>query len=189
MPDSKLTPEAEAALGAEVTAHAQGATPDPVAAAAGTAAAMTERGPTLPAEEELNSFMARMQADYARMAAELETLKTQQAQALAGAGGPLTVRYAQGAADKVAALVAAHPDAPQGHFAALTAAAEKLHAEAQAVAKGGGALGVLQDAAAAVERFALKTHPRAWRRHIDWSAILDDAETAAAEAVKLAGAL
>lgn len=162
--------------------------PSPAADQAATAAAIAaaQRGPVLPAETELDAFMAQVKADYARVSAELEALKSQQAAALVAGGGPLAVRYAQGAADKVAALVAAHPDAPPGHFAAAVTAAETLAAEAQKLVKSGGSAGVLQSAGAALEKFAVRTHWRTWGKHIDWSAILDDTETAVEEGLKLA---
>lgn len=181
-----LSPEA-AALLAEQQQAANATQPSPAADQAASAAAMTERGPVLPAESELDDFMAQMREKFDSMSAELEALKSQQQAAFVAGGGPMAVRYAQGAADKVAALVSAHPDAPRDHFAPVVQAAGNLAAEAEKLVKGtGGSAAVLQQAGAAVEKFATKTHWRTWGKYIDWSAILDDAETAVEEGLKLA---
>lgn len=183
--DNPLTPEA-AELLAEQQAAANATQPSPAADQAATAAAMTERGPALPAESEMDAFMARMQAQFDDMAKTIETLKAQQAEALKANGEPYAVRYANGAADKLAALAAAHPDAPQGHFAAVIDAAGRLAEQAAAIVKGSGKLPELEQAADAVVRFATRGHGRGWNKHVDWSAILDDVETAVDEARKIA---
>lgn len=183
--DSPLTPEA-AALLAEEQAAANAAQPSPAEQQAATAAAMTERGPELPAESEMDAFMARMQAQFDDMAATIADLKSQQASALRSQGEPYATRYATGAADKIAALAVAHPDAPQGHFAGVLDAAQRLAGEAAAIVKGTGTLPALEQAAAEVVRFATRGHGRAWNKHVDWSAILDDVETAVEEAQKIA---
>lgn len=178
-----------AALLAEQQAAANATQPSPAADQAATAAAIAaaQRGPELPAESAIDKFMAEIKADYARVAAELEALKAQQQAALVAGGGPMAVRYAQGAADKVAALVAAHPDAPPGHFTAAVDAAAALADQAAQLVKGsGGSVSALQAAGAALERFATRTHWRTWGKHIDWSAILGDVETAVDEGLKLA---
>src|SRR5215469_3884518 len=132
-----MTPEQEAELAAQLGGQAD-ASPSAAGAAAESAAAMTDRGPVLPAEADIDAFMAEMRAKYNDMAAQLEQMKAQQSAALAAAGGPLVTRYAQGAADKAAALVAQHPDAPLGHFGPLQAATADLAKAAEALASKGG---------------------------------------------------
>jgi hypothetical protein len=180
-----LSAEAAALLADELAAHAAAA-PGTQADQAATAAAMTERGPALPAEADIEEFMAAVKAQMADMQAQLNVYKQQAAEAQAAAGIPLVVRYAQGASDKIAALVSAHPDAPQGHFAPVVKAAQALAGEAEKLSAGTGALTAVQTAAADVEKFATRTHWRAWGKHIDWSAILGDVEEAGEAALKLA---
>jgi len=184
----KDTPQtAEAAALAEQAAASVGLG-DAAAAQAAAAAEMAgaERGPVLPAESEMDAFMARMQAQFDEMAKTIDTLKAQQADALRAQGEPYAVRYANGAADKLAAVIAAHPDAPQGHFAGVLADAGRLAEQAAAIVKGTGALPELETAADAVVRFITRGHARGWNKHVDWSAILDDVETAVEEARKIA---
>lgn len=183
--DSPLTPEA-AALLAEEQAAANATQPTPAGEQAATAAAITDRGPALPAESDMDAFMAAARAQLADMAAQIELLKSQQAEALRANGEPYVTRYATGAADKIGALVAAHPDAPVGHFAGVLAAVTKLAGGASAIAKGTGTLAELEQAAGDVIRFAERGHARAWNKHIDWSAIVGDVETAVDEARKIA---
>lgn len=183
--DEPLSPEAQQLL-AEQAAQLPAAQPSPAADQAATAAQMTDRGPVLPAESEIDAFMTQMREQFASMSAELNALKAQQAAALQAGGGPMVTRYAQGAADKVAALIAAHPDAPRDHFAPLADAAGKLADAAGALVKSGGDSGKLESAAAAVGRFLERTHWKAWGKHIDFSALADDVETAVEEGIKLA---
>lgn len=184
-PDGELSPEA-AQLLAEQTAAQVAASPTTADVQAETAAAITDRGPTLPAEADIDAFMEDMRAKFASMSAELESLKAQQAAALVADGGPLVTRYAQGAADKVAALVTSHPDAPRDHFAPAVAAAAELADAAGKLAKGSGPAAAVEAAAGKLTRFLGRTHWREWGKHIDFSAIADDAETAVDEALKLA---
>lgn len=185
--DEVLSAEAAELLREQTTAQVA-SSPSTAAVQDATAAAIASggRGPELPAESALDAFMAEMKAKFDSMSAELNALKAQQASALASQGGPLVTRYAQGAADKAAALVAAHPDAPQDHFAPLLAAVADLAGHAGDLVGGNGDAGKLQTAAAAVERFATRTHGRAWGKSIDWSALLGDVETAVDEGLKLA---
>jgi hypothetical protein len=173
---------------ADEAAQQVAASPSPAEQAAASAAAMTDRGPELPAENAMDTFMEQMRAQFDSMSAEIAALKTQQATYFAAQGTPMAVRYAEGADDKAKALVAAHPDAPRGHFAALTSATAALKSEAAKLVKGDGdgSVSVLTSAEQAIQRFATRTHVRQWGKHIDWSALLEDAETAVDEALKLA---
>jgi hypothetical protein len=183
--DGPLSAEGAALAAAALADHAAGS-PSAAGAQADTAAAMTERGPALPAEADIEKFMADVKAQMADMQAQLLIYKQQAAEAQAAAGVPLVVRYAQGVRDKVLALVAAHADAPQGHFKAVVDAAGRLATEAESLHAGTGALSLVQGAAADVEKFATRTHWRTWGKHIDWSAILGDVEEAGEAALKLA---
>jgi hypothetical protein len=180
-----LSAEAAAMAADELAAHAAAA-PSPAADQAATAAAMTERGPTLPMEEQIEQYMETMKAQLADMATQISVLKKQQADTVAGQGTPMVVRYAQGAADKIAALAVAHPDAPQHHFGPLKAAAGKLAEEAQKLNDGSGSLAALKDVTGAVEKFAARTHWKTWGKHIDFSMILSDVEDAIEAGEKLA---
>jgi hypothetical protein len=184
--EQPLSAEAAAAL-RQGTERMTAATPSPAGEQAATAAAIAGggRGPELPAESQLDEFMATMRAQFDSMKAELEALKQQQANALAATGGPLVSRYAQAVVDKANALVAQHPDCPPGHFAPLLKAAATLSEHAEALARDGGDPAKLEAAGAAVERFAARTHNRAWGKSIDWSALLVDVETAVDEGRKL----
>jgi hypothetical protein len=187
--DTPLTPEQEAALAAEAQAHTV-SQPNPASEQAATAAAMSQRGPLLPAEEDMEKMMAAIKAQSEQIAAlqgQLGTMAKQQEEALAANGGPLPTRYATAVADKVTATVAAHPDAPDGHFAPLVEASGKLKEAAAAVVKGGGAVADVESAAGAVSRFLDKTHIKTWAKHIDWSAMADDLEAVVTEAAKLVG--
>jgi hypothetical protein len=186
--DAPLSAEAAALAADELGRHAATA-PSAAAAQADSAAAMTDRGPTLPAEADIEQFMADVKAQMADMQAQLQIYKTQAAEAQAAAGVPMVVRYAEGARDKITAMAAAHPDAPQHHFkpaleasAALADAATSLHTGA------GKTVDDVKDAAAAVEKFATRTHWRTWGKHVDWSAILGDVEETVEAGLKIAAA-
>ena len=187
--DSGLTAEQEEFLRQQAAAHAATA-PSPAGEAAGVAAQMGERGPLLPAEEQMDAMMAALKAQseqIAALTAQIGTMQKQQAEALAASGGPMVTRYAEGARDKIAAHVTANPDAPAGHFDELTGAAGQLVDAAAAIAKDAAAgTGPVEKAAAAITRFVSRTHVRQWGKHIDWSAALDDVETVVEEALKLA---
>lgn len=162
--------------------------PNPAAEQAATMAQVTERGPLLPAEEEMDKFMTLLKEQSEQiktLQGQLGTMQEQQQAALSAAGGPMPTRYASAVAEKAAAAVAAHPDAPDGHFAPLTKAAADLKTAAAAVVKGSGVAADAEKAAAAVEKFITRTHWKAWGKHIDWSAMADDVE-AVVEAVRAA---
>lgn len=176
MPDKK-DPTAEAA-GAMLRDQVA-ATPNPAAVQAQTASVIgaAERGPELPAESAMDEFMARMAKEFAGMKAELAALKAQQSAALAAQGGPLPARYATAVADKVAAIIAQHPDCPDGHFKPLLEAAAKLQA-AGSEADGNGNATAIEKAGTAITKFTTRTHAKAWGKSIDFSALLDDVEAA-----------
>src|SRR6516165_8564077 len=92
--DDLLTAE-QAELLREQTAAQVASSPSTAAVQDVTAAVIAGggRGPELPAESALDAFMAEMKAKFDSMSAELEALKTQQANALAATGGPLVTRY------------------------------------------------------------------------------------------------
>lgn len=155
------------------------------------AIASGERGPLLPAETQIDAMMAQIKAQSEQleaMGAALGSVQRQMAEAQAATGGPLTVRYAQGAADKLAAMAVQYPNHPLGlkHFDPAHEAAASLVDASKAVVKGGGPVADVEKAAAAVEKFISRTHKRLGGVHIDWSAILDDVELAVEEAAKLA---
>jgi hypothetical protein len=185
----ELTDEQKAFLLAQQAQQAA-ASPSPAADTAASMAQMTGRGPELPAESAMDQLMAALRAQSAQieaLQAQVGVMQKQSEEAQAAAGGPLTVRYADGAVAKLQALKAQHPDVPQGHFDAVIKAAEGLAEGARALVKTG-ASDVLKDVegpAAAIEKFIGKTHWRLSGKHIDFSAIADDVETAVEEALKL----
>jgi hypothetical protein len=184
----ELSAEAAALAAEHLAEHAAGYGSPGIDPAAAGAMAGSERGPALPAEAEVEAFMAQMQAQMNDMKAQMAILRQQAAEAQAAQGTPMVMRYAQGAADKVTALVAAHPDAPQGHFAPLVIASKTLAGEAEKLFDGSGSLTAVNSAVASVEKFATRTHWKTWGKHIDWSAILDDLEETAEAGAKIAAA-
>lgn len=182
-----LSAEAAAVAADQIAAQAA-AVPSSAEAQAATDAAIAagDRGPTLPAEADMDAFMATVRAQFDSMSAQIETLKSQQKGYFDAQGTPLAVRYAQAAVEKIAALKAAHPDAPQGHFTAAADAAGKLVDAAQGLVKSGGPADALKEAGAALEKFFVRGHWRTWGKHIDFSAVADDVETAVDEGLKLA---
>jgi hypothetical protein len=126
----------------------------------------------------------------AAMQAQMGHVQRQMEEAQAASGGPLTIRYAQGASDKLDALAAQYPNFELGraHFDPPREAAARLVDAAKAVVKSGGATTDVDKAVADIERFVKRTHRRLGGTHIDWSAILDDVELAAEEAAKLVAA-
>jgi len=187
-----LTEEQRAFLLASQAQQAA-ASPSPAAEAAGAQAVMESgpRGPMLPAEEQMDSLMAQFRQQSEQLAAamkRMDAMSRQIGEYQAATGGPLTVRYAQGAADKIDAMAAAHPNNPLGlaHFDQARDAAARLLEAATSVSKGSGPLHLVKDAAADVERFAARVHKALGGMHVDWSAILDDVDLAVSEALKLA---
>lgn len=180
-----LTPEQAAILRAEQAAQAAAAAAGVTQAAADSAAQMTERGPLLPAETEIDALMAQIKAQseaIAQLTSQVGVVQKQMTDAQAATGGPLAVRYAQGAADKLSALATQWP----GHdLSAAADAASKLVATASGAAKGAvkpgdtAAHATLTSAASAISRILRKLP------HVDTSAILDDVELAAEEGAKL----
>lgn len=180
-----LTPEQSAFLQAQQAQQAAAEAAGVSQAAADTAAQMTQRGPLLPAESEIDALMAQIKAQSEAIAAltsQVGTVQQQMADAQAATGGPLAVRYAQGAADKLGALATQWP---AHDLKAATDAAGTLVETASAAAKGNvkpgdsSARAAILSATGVIGR-VLRKHP-----HIDTSAILDDLELAAEEGAKL----
>lgn len=189
-PAAPLTVQQQAQFAAQAAAQAAEA-PSPAADQAATAAAMiaAERGPVLPAETQMDALMAALRAQSAQIDALTKQVGVMQQQAeerSAAEGGPLVIRYAKAANDKLAATTAAHPDLGPGHFAAALGHAEALLSAATDLSKTGSGLPAVQAAAGNLEKWLTKTHWRTGQKHIDFSALLDDIETAVEEAVKLA---
>lgn len=186
----QLTEEQRAFLLARQAQQAV-ASPSPAADARTAAAAMAaaERGPELPAESEMDKLMAAFKAQSDQLASLMQRVDVLQKMATerdAELGGPPVVRYAQGAADKIEALVAAHPDLGKDHFAAPRAAAKTLVDVATELATNGGPSAPVESKVAELERWIGRTHWRTGRKFIDFSAIADDLATAVEEAIKLA---
>ena len=188
--DPRFSPEQYAQAAREISDQGAPIGAQVAAEQAASASQMTERGPLLPAEERIDELMAQLRAQSEALASvqgQLGVLQRQQEEAQAAAGGPLTVRYAQGAADKLAALVAARPDHADGHFAPAIDAAQALADGAAAVAKGNPkVVDDVKGAADAVLKFISRTHAKSGGQPLDWSAIVDDVELAVEEALKLA---
>jgi hypothetical protein len=185
----ELTDEQKAFLLAQQAQQAA-TSPSPAADTAASMAQMTGRGPELPAESAMDQLMAALRAQSAQieaLQAQVGVMQKQSEEAQAAAGGPLTVRYADGAVAKLQALKAQHPDVPQGHFDAVIKAAEGLAQGARTLVKTG-ASEVIRDVegpATAIGKFITRTHWKLSGKHIDFSAIADDVETAVEEALKL----
>lgn len=186
-----LTAEQQAFLAAQQAQQAAAESAPIAQAQAATAAQLTERGPLLPAESQIDELMAQLRAQsemIEKMGTALNSVQRQMEEAQAASGGPLTIRYAQGAADKIDAMAAQHPNNPLGvhHFDEARAAVSDLVDATKGVVKGGTSVDAVHGAVARVERFIHRTHSRTGGSHIDWSAILDDLTLAAEEAAKLA---
>lgn len=185
-----LSEAQRAFLAQQAAAHAVEGQPSPAADQAAAAAAMTERGPLLPAEEEADSLMAmlRQQAEQIQALTDRVGVMQRQADERAEAeGGAPLVRYAQAAADKMAATAAAHPDLGPSHFARPIALAGELVTAAGDLHKNGGDSAGVEKAAGALRRWLDVTHPREGQKHVEtFAAIRDDIETAVDEALKLA---
>lgn len=167
--------------------------PNPAAAAAGVNAQLTERGPALPAESEYDQLMdmLKRQAEQIQaLSGQVGNLKRAADEKANETGGPPVIRYAQAVADRLAATVVAHPDLGPDHFAHPLAAADKLVSEAKKYHAGevSDPAGV-HNAAARLERWILRTHPRTSAKHVETlSTVADDLEQVRDEADKLVAA-
>lgn len=157
--------------------------------------AHTDRPAPLPAEAANDALMAEfkvMSERLAKMESELATTKQGYAAAVAALGPPEIAVYARGIFDKLVSFRNAHPDLP-GHFDAVIEKARPLADAATAVIDGDQSkvpdlARDLDGVAAAVERFATRTHPRLANKPLDFSALLSDVEYAQEAADKLAAA-
>lgn len=177
----QLSAEQAAQLAADAQARAAAESAVITTTAADSAAQMTERGPLLPAETDIENLMAllRQQSDaLASLQKQVGVMAKQTEEAQMAAGGPLTVRYAQAVADKLAAHAAAWPD---HDFSGAIAAAGSLVDAAQAVVRGDTSVGGRMQAAESTVRRLLARLP-----HVDVSAVLDDVALAVEEGLKLA---
>lgn len=182
-PAGGLTDEQRAYLAAQQSAQAAASSASITTDSAAVADQMTERGPLLPAEVGIDQVMAQLKqySDLVQsMQGQIAVLQKQQEEASAAAGGPLTIRYAQGAADKITALAAQWPAHDLSVVA--TAAADVVDA-AQAAVKGDGTVGPKLAVAESAIRRVFSKLP-----HVDSSAILDDVTLAVEEAHKLLAA-
>jgi hypothetical protein len=164
----------------------------------------------------MNELMATIKAQSEQLAAAMSRVgdlerhvQATTAQISAQQGLPYVVRYAQGARDKLLAHAIANADLggvqlvpsldqatgetvlrhqATGHFQGVLADADKLAAAAAAAAAGDGPPQAVVDAADRIIRFIERTHRRLTPKHVDFSAALDDLDTAAEEARKLAPA-
>jgi hypothetical protein len=186
--DAGLSDAQKAYLAVQAAQHVADAI-SPAADQAATLGQMTERGPELPAEADMERLMAalRLQSEQIEvLQQQVGVMQKQTEEREAVLGGPPVIRYAQGAADKIAATAVAHPDLGKDHFAAPAAAAADLLGAATALSRSGGSAAAVESAAARLDRWLSKTHWRTGRKYIDFSAIADDVEQAVEEAAKLA---
>lgn len=176
-----LTPEQAAYLANQQSEQAAASSAGITADSAAVADQMTERGPLLPAEVGIDALMAQLkqQSDMlAAMQSQIGVLQKQQEDANLQSGGPLPVRYAQGAADKIGAAVAQWPAHAEELRAAADAAGALLE-HAGASTKGTAPGAPMQQAQSVIGRVFSKLP------HVDASAILDDVAAAVEEAFKL----
>ena len=175
-----LTDEQAAFLRAEAARQAADESAGITGATADVASQMTERGPLLPAEEQMDALMAQLKAQsemIASLTSKVGVVQRQMEEAQAASGGPLAIRYAQAAVDKLAAYGAQWP---AHDLSAARTAADNLLSAAQAAVKGDAqSPGALHAAASAISRITRKLP------HIDWSAVIDDIELAVEEGAKL----
>lgn len=186
---TELSDEQKAYLAQQQQA-ATAAAPSPAADQAATVAAMTERGPVLPAETEMDKLMAALRAQseqIEKLQQQVGVMQKAADERSAAEGGPVVIRYAKGAADKLAATAVAHPDLGKDHFAPALEHVGALVDATTALHKGEGSLEDVETAAGKLRRFITVTHPRTGQKHVEgFAAILDDLETALDEAGKLA---
>lgn len=185
-----LTDAQKAFLAQQAAAHAVEGQPSPAADQAATAAAMTDRGPLLPAEQEADGLMAMLKKQAEQIEALTQRVGVMQKQADERAeaeGGAPVIRYAAAAADKMRATAAAHPDLGPSHFARPLALADELVTAAGDLHRDGGDTSAVEKAAGALRRWLDVTHPREGRKHVEtFAALRDDIDTAVDEAYKLA---
>ena len=176
-----LTQEQADYLAAQQAAQASASSAGVVSDAATVADQITstERGPLLPAEANIDALMAQLKAQsdaLAQMQSQIGVLQKQAEDANVASGGPMTVRYAQGAADKIGTLTAQWP---AHDLSTAAAAAADVLAAAEASVKGTAPGSGLQVAQSTITRIFSKLP------HIDASALLDDVAAAVEEAHKL----
>lgn len=167
--------------------------PDLVPPSAVNELAHADRPAPLPAEADQDALMAefkRMSERLASMENELASTRKGYAAAVAALGPPEIAVYVKGIYDKLVSFRNAHPDL-QGHFDGVIEKARPLADAAQAVIEGDQSkvpdlARDLDDVAAAVERFATRTHGRLSNKPLDFSALLSDVEYAVEAAAKLA---
>lgn len=185
-----LSDAQKAFLAQKAAQHAAAGQPSAAADQAATAARMTERGPLLPAEQQADELMAMLRAQADQIAALTQRVGVMQKASEerdVAEGGPPVVRYAQAAADKLAATQVAHPDLGKAHFARPLELVGQLVDAATALHKDGGGTDDVEKAAASLRRWMDVTHAREGRKHVEsFAAIRDDLETALDEALKLA---
>jgi hypothetical protein len=171
--------------------------PSPAAEQAATAVQMTERGPTLPAEDRIEAEMAKLRQAYEDLVAKvgeqgaaLAAAQKQLADAQAAKGGPPVLTYAKSIADMVDRHVVGVYGNDGGKFDPVVAHAGELVDAAQAAVDGKGgkdAVSKVHDLAARIEKFAARFNHKGQHGHgVDWSAILDEVAIVAEEALKLA---
>ena len=122
----------------------------------------------------------RMSERLASMESELATTRKGYAAAVAALGPPEVAVYARGIFDKLVSFRNAHPDLPN-HFDSVIEKARPLADVATAVIEGDQSKvpDLARDAdnvAAAVDRFATRTHGRLSNKPLDFSALLSDVE-------------
>jgi hypothetical protein len=200
---AELTPEQEAYLratqatqaAAEVAAGRSGD-----AGAQQATMATAERGPLLPAEQQMDQMMAQVKAmsdQLAAQAGQIEVMQRAEAQRVAESGGPLVLRYAQSVKDHLLAHAIAHPDLGAvtkdgdgyrvaGHFAGVIADADRLVATVKDLVDGKSSTGPVHDAADAVDRFIERGHRRLTGKHVDFGAAGQALEYVRDEASKAA---
>jgi hypothetical protein len=185
---AELTDAQKAFLDQQAAAHAV-QSPSPAAAAAATMGGMVERGPTLPAEDQIEQMMALFKAQSEQLEAlraQVGVMQKQADEATAASGGPPVIRYAKAAGDYLRALVVAHPDVGADHFKPALDAAEELNDAATELSKNGGSADTVTAAAAKLDKFINRTHWRKSGKPIDFSLLQDHIDTALEEAEKLA---
>lgn len=179
----------------QVAAHLGAAAPAPGVTDAQLGAQAYAQGAHagLPAEDDQDTQMAQMRAQFEDMVRRVEAMERERAlerQAhIAALGEPILERYAAGVRDKLHTHRAMHPGM-QDHLSRVTRTGDQLYDAAhKAIASGANDLSEVAGLASQVERFITKTHPRTGAgnaSHIDFSSVLYDLELMLEEAAKLA---